>query len=42
MINLTFLDDYIEEINEEYMLKLIVNNPELIELLVPDIDLDNT
>ncbi len=42
MINLTFLDDYIEEINEEYMLQLVVNNPELIELLVPDIDLDNT
>lgn len=42
MINLTFLDDYIEEISEEYMLKLIINNPELIELLVPDIDLDNT
>lgn len=42
MINLTFLDDYIEEITEEYMLQLVVNNPELIELLVPDIDLDNT
>ena len=42
MINLTFLDDYIEEINEEYMLQLVVNNPELIKLLISDIDLDNT
>lgn len=41
MINL-ILHDYIEEMNDEYILQLIINNPELIELLVPDIDLDNT
>lgn len=42
MISLTFLDDYIEEMNEEYMLELVIKNPELIRLLISDIDLDNT
>lgn len=42
MINLAFLDDYIEEMNEEYMLELVIKNPELIRLLISDIDLDNT
>lgn len=41
MINL-ILHDYIEEINDEYILQLIINNPDLIELLISDNDLDNT